>query len=133
MTKKIPNVATTKSKFAIGAIKTSEANGNGSGSRFLRQLIAIALASFCTGWLSEARGAAIQGVTISSFSSEYTSGFDQRRAATLVKDTGFFGQFHTAIARGSLWLTLPSTAGNFTNALSRRVSFRLIPMKPCRK
>src|SRR4051794_32593287 len=63
----------------------------------------------------QVRGAAIQGVTISSFSSEYTSGADLRRASSLVSDSGFFGDYHTVAPRSAMWLTLPANTGDFTN------------------
>ncbi|HVV01645.1 MAG TPA: Ig-like domain-containing protein, partial [Verrucomicrobiae bacterium] len=59
----------------------------------------------------EARAGVIQGVTISDVSSEYVSGGDTRRATNLVNGVGLFGESHTAIAAGSMWLTLSGSAG----------------------
>ena len=55
---------------------------------------------------------------INSVSSEFLSGNDQRRATNLVNGCGLFGEWHTAIAAGSMWLTSPTTPGSVVSQAS---------------
>ncbi|HYJ15089.1 MAG TPA: hypothetical protein VE170_06335, partial [Candidatus Limnocylindria bacterium] len=57
------------------------------------------------------QAAVITNVTISAVSSEFVSGIDQRRATNIVNGVGLFGDVHTRIPQGAMWLTLPDTAG----------------------
>ncbi len=54
----------------------------------------------------------ITNVVISEVSSQFTSGADRRHATNLVNGTGLFGDVHTAIPQGSMWLSSPTTAGS---------------------
>jgi len=62
------------------------------------------------------RGAVIPGVTVVDVSSEFVTGTDQRRATNLVNGGGLFGDAHTTVPQGAMWLTSPTTEGEFTNA-----------------
>ncbi|MGI8967266.1 MAG: DUF4457 domain-containing protein, partial [Limisphaerales bacterium] len=66
--------------------------------------------------LARSQAAEIQGVTISAVSSEFVSGTDQRRATNLVNGSGLFGDAHTIVPQGAMWLTSPATNNAFTNA-----------------
>jgi Concanavalin A-like lectin/glucanases superfamily len=57
----------------------------------------------------------IQGVTISSVSSEYTSGVDQRRATNMLNSTGLYGDILTTVPAGAMWVSFTNTAAALTN------------------
>ena len=79
--------------------------------RLLRVALILAIPSAFV-----SHGAVIPGVTIQSVSSEFVSGTDQRRATNLVNGSGLFGDAHTTVAQGAMWLTSPTTTNAFTNA-----------------
>lgn len=70
----------------------------------------------CAVSFTSLQAAAIRGVTVTAVSSQFTNGADQRRGTNIVNGGGLFGEVHTTVPQGTMWLTSLTTTNAFTNA-----------------